>query len=232
MLPPPPTFIKAPGATTCWQQARVSFTTGILPELLRGPPIPWRANLDDYCYIDDVGIFNEPYPVPAFTDLSDPGKVGAYYHDGTATTTPGGMSVSVGGYTYIRRIRLDFLHGPTVAAATGILCLWCFTLSITSRDGRWLTYRIPTLLPLLVSIRQLAVKIQSCRLHSPRQGYHQDLGHVLRKMLPRPWLEATDLESHGHGQPSYLSSPLGVDHGNEMRKLVDDNIESFIRGSD
>jgi len=52
------------------------------------------------------------------------------------------------------------------------------------------------------------------------------------KTLYQPWLEATDLESHGHGQPSYPPSPLGVVHDKEMRQLVDDTIERFIRGGD
>lgn len=74
---------------------------------------------------------NYPYPVPFFTDQPESGKVKAYYHNDTATTLCG-MSVSVGGHTYERTIDLSLLRDPIDSN------YWCFTPSLTSRDGDWL----------------------------------------------------------------------------------------------
>jgi len=126
--PSPPTLV--PEGAARWQQARLSFSSDYLPELLQGPPILWRANLDDCCFVDKVRFVNYPYPVPFFTDQPESGKVKAYYHNNTATLC--GMSVSVGGHTYERTIRLALLRDRADS------CYWCFALSLTSRDGDWL----------------------------------------------------------------------------------------------
>ncbi|KAK0615678.1 hypothetical protein B0T17DRAFT_350733 [Bombardia bombarda] len=130
--PPPSTPVSegpvSEGATR-WQQARLSFTSDNLPEILRGPPIPWRANLEDCCYVDMVDFCYYPYPVPFFTQQPDSGKVKVYYHNDT--TRRNGLSVSVGGHIYERTISL------ALAFKTGE-SYWRLRLLITSRDGDWL----------------------------------------------------------------------------------------------
>ncbi|KAK3334226.1 hypothetical protein B0T19DRAFT_484108 [Cercophora scortea] len=120
-----------PEGAARWQQARLSFSSDYLPELLRGPPIPWRANLDDCCQDDELCFVNYPYPVPFFTGQPESGKVKAYYHNDTATLSSG-MSVSVGGHTYERTIQLSLQRDRRDS------CYWSFALSLTSRDGDWL----------------------------------------------------------------------------------------------
>ncbi|KAK4443958.1 hypothetical protein QBC34DRAFT_416170 [Podospora aff. communis PSN243] len=107
-LPPPPTSTTQ-GVVARWQQARLIFQSDELPEILRGPPIPWRANLSDHCYTDDVKIV---FCLPA--------------------TTPYGMPVSSGGLTYYRQIELALMGNPTGS------CYWTLALVLTSRDGNWL----------------------------------------------------------------------------------------------
>ena len=53
------------------------------------------------------------------------------------------------------------------------------------------------------------------------------------KTFHQPGLEHSDLGSHRCGQSSPLGvSPLGESYDEEMRQLVDDNIEMLIRRGD
>jgi len=117
--PPPLPFASE---TARWQQARLSFVSNDLFNLRE--PIPWRANLEDCCSNDSICFINSPYPVPFFLDQSS-GKIKAY------NITP--HSSSVGGHTYERHISLDLKRNQRNWPAG-----WCFSLSLTSRDGAWL----------------------------------------------------------------------------------------------
>ena len=143
--PSPPTLV--PEGAARWQQARLSLSPDYLPELLQGPPIPWRADLDDCCYVDEVRFVNYPYPVPFFMDQPESGKVKAYYHQiplrfvvcpcrlaGIHTSAPSASPCCAIGLT----------------RATG--ALRSRSRAETATGSR--TYRAPTLLPLLASIRQ------------------------------------------------------------------------------
>lgn len=61
--PPQPTPVpQVVGAR--WQQiesVRLIFRSDRMAEILRAPPIPWRANLDDFCYVDEVRFVHYPY---------------------------------------------------------------------------------------------------------------------------------------------------------------------------
>ncbi|KAK3360336.1 hypothetical protein B0T25DRAFT_535405 [Lasiosphaeria hispida] len=174
-----PLPVAPPLVAARWQQAWLSLSSDHLPELLRGPPIPWRANIDDCCHANEVRFVIYPYPIPFFTGQPESGTaiLKACYHNNTASM-PCGISTSVGGHTYERSIKLCLL-----------------------RDR-----------PDSDSIKNSVM--------------------FYTKALWRPWVEATDLEPHGHGKPWYAPSPLGVAHDEEVRQLVDDIFEKLIRGGD
>ncbi|KAK3342050.1 hypothetical protein B0T25DRAFT_559861 [Lasiosphaeria hispida] len=215
---------QVPESAARWQQARLLLSSDHLPELLRGPPIPWRANIDDCCYIDEVRFVNYPYPVPFFTvqPESRTAIVKAYYHNNTAST-PCGISMSVGGHTYERTIKLSLLRDRPDSG------YWCFALSLTSRDGDWLASLSRADAAALVSLDSA---IRAVGWIHPERDPIKNSVMFYAKAFWRPWVEATDLEPREHGKPWYIPSPLGVAHDEEVRQLVDDTIEKLIRGGD
>ncbi|KAK3991461.1 hypothetical protein QBC44DRAFT_357521 [Cladorrhinum sp. PSN332] len=175
-----------------WQQARLYLTTDDLSRLRE--PIPWRANLEDHCHRDSISAVNYPYPVPFSLDEPS-GKIKAYHN------VP--CTKSVGGLTYERTIGLapqlkqrGWFHQSSD---------WCFTLSLTSQDGIWLSN---------LSRADAAALV--------------GLDSAVRKKVRQPWLEVIELDKPGE----LPCSPLGAAHDIQMRQLVDDTIHRFIQGGD
>ncbi|KAK3367401.1 hypothetical protein B0T24DRAFT_669684 [Lasiosphaeria ovina] len=219
---PSPLKEVPPESAPRWQVARLTFASGKLPELLRGPPIPWRANIDDCCHTDVIDYTDFPFPVPFFTvQPESAGKaiVKAYYHDNTAST-PCGISTSVGGLTYQRVIQLSLIRNlPTVR-------LWSVTLCVTSRDGDWLASLSRTDAAALVGLDSA---IRAVGWVHPNEVGLKNSVMLYAKTLRQPWLEAVDLEPQGDGKPRYETSPLGVAHDDEVRQVMDDSIDKLIR---
>ncbi|KAK3349214.1 hypothetical protein B0T25DRAFT_547458 [Lasiosphaeria hispida] len=220
--PPQPT--SAPqGVVARWQQARLAFWSDNLPEILRAPPIPWRANLGDCCFADEVHFVYDPYPIPFFTHQPEPGKVKACCHHDKNAATLCGMSVSLGGLEYERSIKLALVRDRTDK------CYWELTLTLTSRDGDWLASLSRADAAALVGFDSV---IRVVGWINPERDSVKNSVMFYAKTLYQPWLEPSNLDSHGHGQPSYPPSPMGAAHDEEMRRLVDDTIEMLIRGGD
>lgn len=116
-----------------WQHAQLSFCSDNLPEILRGPPIPWRWSIVDRCSVDQVFLVNSPYFIPPFTRQPGLGKAEAYCYCDAGAVTPCGMSVPRGGVTYERTIQL------LPRRDRGDLRSWGLDLRIWSQDGDWLT---------------------------------------------------------------------------------------------
>ncbi|KAK3996216.1 hypothetical protein QBC44DRAFT_304597 [Cladorrhinum sp. PSN332] len=113
--PPPPTLDRV---ATRWQEARLVFSSDHLPEILRAPPIQWRAVLSDCCFFDEVCRVPCPYPGPFFTD------------DGNDPATL--CVLSELGYTYERTIKLALVCDQNSTY------YWNLHLILISRDGNWL----------------------------------------------------------------------------------------------
>lgn len=133
--PPQPTPVpQVVGAR--WQlveSVRLGFRSDRMVEILRAPPIPWRANLDDFCYVDEVRFVHYPYPISFFTDQSESGKAQACCRDDSHPGTLCGISASsFGGLTYERTIMLGRERD-----GKGVY-FWEVLVAITSRDGEWL----------------------------------------------------------------------------------------------
>ncbi|KAK5655315.1 hypothetical protein OQA88_5882 [Cercophora sp. LCS_1] len=204
---------------TLWQQARLSLSSDHFAEVMRGPPVPWRINIDDHCYSDEIRFVDHPYPVPFFESRteSETPVVKVYYHNNVASTRYG-MSAAVGGYSYERTIKLALLRWIPDQA------YWCVTLSLTSRMGAGLrACRVVKSLASPILIQRSATGW----IHS-RDSIQ---GSVIfyAKMLPQPWMEATSLES-GEQESRFVTSPRGVAHDEEMGQVVDDTLEKFIKG--
>ncbi|KAK3366675.1 hypothetical protein B0T24DRAFT_366585 [Lasiosphaeria ovina] len=233
VVPPPRAYLYSLSVLCCpspqvppasaphWQQARLSFASNDLLELLKGPPIPWRANIDDCCFTDVVNFVDYPYPVLFFTVQPESGTaiVKAYHHNNTAST-PCGISTSVGGHIYERTIKLALVRDQPGK------CCWDIVLSITSRDGDWLASLSRTDAAALVSLDSA---IRAVGWIHPEYDSIKSSVMLYAKALWQPWVEATDLEPHEHGKPRYAPSPLGVAHDEEARQVLDDNIEKLIR---
>lgn len=127
--PPQPT--PAPQAVGArWQQiesVRLIFRSDCMADILRAPPIPWRANLGDFCHSDNVRFVHYPYPIP------EPGQAQTCCRDDSHHDTPCGISASFGGLTYERTIMLGRERD-----GEGIYMMWEVLLAITSRYGEWL----------------------------------------------------------------------------------------------
>lgn len=106
--PPQPTPVpQVVGAR--WRQiesVRLIFRSDRMAEILRAPPILWRANLDGFCYVDEVRFVHYPYPISFSTDQSESGKAQACCRDDSHPGTLCGISASFGGLTYERTIML------------------------------------------------------------------------------------------------------------------------------
>ncbi|KAK0721927.1 hypothetical protein B0T26DRAFT_749396 [Lasiosphaeria miniovina] len=194
-----------------------------MPEVLRAPPIPWRADLDDCCYFDEVRFVNCPHPITFFTHQPEPENVKAYSHHDNNAATPCGMSVPLGGITYERTIKLALMRGRAD------WCYWELSLILRSRDGNWLASLPRTDAAALVGLNSVAGVIGW--IHPERDSIKNSV-MFYAKTHYQPWLKPSDLESHRHEQPSYTPSPLGPAHDEEMRRLVNGAIESLIRGGD
>jgi hypothetical protein len=103
-----------------------------MPEILRAPQIPWRANIGDCCFVDEVRFVNCPYSIPFITSQPESKNVKAYCHNDNNAAMPHGISVPLGGLTYERTIKLALVRDRTD------WCYWELTLTLTSRDGDWL----------------------------------------------------------------------------------------------
>ncbi|KAK0740967.1 hypothetical protein B0T18DRAFT_221124 [Schizothecium vesticola] len=219
--PPQPTLApQVVGAR--WQQiesVQLQFRSDRLAEILRAPPIPWRANLDNFCHSDKVSFAYYPYPIPFSTNQPESGKAQAYCHDDNHPATPCGISASFGGHTYGRTIVLARIRGG------GDCCYWEVLLTITSRDGEWLASLSRADAAALVNLNSVASVVGWIY---PERGSIKTGVMFYAKTFHQPGLEPSDLESHRCGQ----SSPLGAAYDEEMRQLVDDSIEMLIRGVD
>jgi hypothetical protein len=132
--PPHPTPVSQVAGAR-WQQiesVQLEFATDYLGEILRTPPIPWRANLDAFCHCDEVLYIDYPYPILSSTNRPEPEKAEAFCHGDDHPATPCGISASFGGTTYQRNIKLA-LEREGVE-----WCYWHIVLTITSRDVEWL----------------------------------------------------------------------------------------------
>ncbi|KAK4194322.1 hypothetical protein QBC40DRAFT_302218 [Triangularia verruculosa] len=117
------------GNTNTWRRVLCRITPNFLrrsKSSAHPPPgtIPWRANLEDKCFSDTISLGSYPYPIPFLLDEPS-GKIKAY--DNTPCTR------SIGGYTYERIIRLALDRSSPPRTD------WGLTLSLTSRDGAWLS---------------------------------------------------------------------------------------------
>jgi len=153
--PPAPESV-AQDVIARWQRVefvQMEFGSNHLREILRGSPIPWRANLDDYCSSDDVDLVGYRYHIPFFADRSDTrsGKVEANCYEDGHTASPCCTSVSFGGLAYTRGIMLTLKHNRTAD-----WCYWSFLLNITSGDGEWLASLSRTDAAALVSLHSVA----------------------------------------------------------------------------
>jgi hypothetical protein len=150
--PPQPTPVpQVVGAR--WQQiesVQLHFRSDRLAEIIRAPPIPWRANLDDFCHSDGVSFVYLPYPIPLSAAQLDSGKAKAYCHDDNYPAAPCGISASFGGLIYERIIMLERRRGG------GDWCYWEVSLIITSRDGEWLASLSRVHAAALVSLNTVA----------------------------------------------------------------------------
>ncbi|KAK0638627.1 hypothetical protein B0T16DRAFT_394511 [Cercophora newfieldiana] len=91
------------------------FSSDDLPDLLRGEPIPWRANISDCCWSDQIN--QTIIPATATVDNATP-------HDTTMSLCSGGG--------YHRKIYLGLNRGR------GERRSWDLGLTIESWDGDWL----------------------------------------------------------------------------------------------
>ncbi|KAK0742010.1 hypothetical protein B0T21DRAFT_390835, partial [Apiosordaria backusii] len=191
--PPPQPFASE---TARWQQARLYVSANDLSQLQK--PIPWRANIEDRCCLDNVQLINYAYPVPFLVDRPS-GKVKAY------DSIPTGTGVSVGGPIYERTIQLIREHGRRPGWPK-----WGFSFTMTSRDGAWLCSLSRTDVARLIDLDSV-IRIVGWIHPDPKLLGTSVLFY--RKTISKPWLEVVNLEETDHIPSSFM----GEVHDREMR---------------
>ncbi|KAK0721561.1 hypothetical protein B0T26DRAFT_673373 [Lasiosphaeria miniovina] len=115
------------------------------------------------------------------------------------------------GLTYERTIMLGLVRDRNDR------CYWEIHLTLTSRDGSWLTS---------LSREETASFVSLDSIIRVAGWVYPERDSLKNSVMF--YAKTPGLESHGHGQPS--TSHLGVAHDEEVRQLVDDGIENLIRG--